>query len=166
MSIKNNYPFVPIQIANLAKKYGFDGPCFGVYEKGYSNNGKKISEKLLRVDVSTITNNAIEFITKSEHYKEYLQRPGMFVDSTVPAWCVKAPTYDQLIDWLNAKYQLYVNISWYYRERWQYYILDRHSFKINEGECFDSKEQVIKVAMVAAFDYLKKCKGNIYALDK
>jgi hypothetical protein len=111
LSSSNSYPFVTPQLANLAAKYGFKEKCFAVYEKGYTNNGKKIKAKLYRIDINDSIKSIIAILQNSKMYAEYLKRPGMFEgNGSVPSWCVPAPTYHQLEDWMWDKFKLHFEI--------------------------------------------------------
>jgi hypothetical protein len=173
MNKKDNYPFVPIKIASLAKKYGFDEKCFGMYEKGYTTgkgNGikKKVDAKLFRMDISPAIKGTIELLQSSKHYEMYLKRPGMFEGTSVPEWCVPAPMYSQLIDWFLKKYNIFIEIQQVHGFYYDYKI--SRIIKISPGEqennhlctgigvsfpAYDTSKIATEKGVAKAFDYIK-----------
>lgn len=170
---KDNYPFVTPKIANLAKKYGFDGEVFGVYEKGYTWDNKKIKAKLFRSDLNI--KNAIEIMKDSRIYEAYLKRPGMFEGNfTPPIWMIKAPLYSQLIDWFYGKHHLYIEIlkGETFIETFAYKIykndqttwLRKKDSIIYEDHSFAETKGAMEESIIKAFEYLKK--GYIFKEER
>lgn len=97
-----HYPFIEPSFAKLLEKRKYDGLYDAIYEKGYINNGKKIKAKLyhsgLKID------EVLKLWNNSENFKIYLKRPGLFESLfKPPIWCMKAPTYSQVCDWIYDK---------------------------------------------------------------
>lgn len=160
---KDNYPFVTPKIANLAKKYGFDEQCFGVYEKGHTWNNKKIKAKLFRSDLNI--KNAIEVMKDSRVYEAYLKRPGMFDGKfALPIWMIKAPLYSQLIDWFYYKKHIFIEVSnGHYEGQYDYALYELNYkymeyWKVREGYQNDSPKKAMMAGVSSAFNFLKsKC---------
>ncbi len=128
---KNNIEqlFVPITIAKLAKKYGFDEDCFGYYEAQ--------SKELI-----------IYYANKSEQVKKDTRNiyDVSNINSKLPQWAISAPTYEQLTNWIrNKKY-----IKFWIEYNNFYY------FPVVEHEIFDGEESASKNYYTTYNNTLKK----------
>lgn len=143
-----HYPFVEPSIALEIERKGWSIPYHALYEKGYSYNGKKFRAKLQKFDKHSIK-DTINFISNPKWIKEFEKRPRMFLSFDIPVWCVCAPTYDEIIDWLFEKHKIF--ISFHYDNKlgqdysWDFFYKDGLLCRCNDwfSTPYEAKENCI-----------------------
>lgn len=95
-----NHLFISYNLALIAKKKGFNEPCFGFYEN--NKLGTSGPQLFIRFDSTPLS-------------EEETKRPSMYrsknLNSELPQWAVSAPTHEQIKDWLRINHSLEVSIK-------------------------------------------------------
>lgn len=107
-----HYPFVEPSIALLIQRKGYEIQYHALYEKGYTYDKKRILPKLQKFDRNSIE-ETIKFIKDQKWKEAFDKRPKMYLPSSnIPVWCVPAPTYDEVIDWLYDIHKIFISFRY------------------------------------------------------
>lgn len=137
--------FVPYNLAVKLKEKGFDEPCFSFY-----SNQNKENKLFFDVDVddnmlTALNQNKFEYKNISHIYR------------------ISAPSYDQVVNWLNAKHSIYITalpyrdsemeLCWYYSlinddESLPSILCNEDDLGCNESDYFDSYHDALNEAII------------------
>jgi len=94
--------FLPYNLCILAQKKGFDEICMAYWEHNKFPS-KKIDTKKLIIHYSNFP------LIKEEEKIDRFRVP--IKNSALPQWAVAAPIYEQIIQWLDKKHSLFIQIE-------------------------------------------------------
>lgn len=128
--------FVPYEIALKLKELGFDGEVIATFD----------TSKDHKLDIFAFS----------------VPNKGIFEEGFKKGWCIKAPLWQQAIDWFREKYNLYLSVEANFsNKRW--YFVTGTMWEYNSGGLFDdfktyekAREQAILKAINLIDNKIKK----------
>lgn len=134
--------FVTYEIALALKELGFDKEVIATFDTDELSDNRE-----LKIFAFAVPNK------------------GIFEEGFKRGWCIKAPLWQQAIDWFREKYDINILIhacTEGFRKFWQYEIKDITSLSILEmtGYQFYSYEEVREQAILKAIELCKENQKN------
>lgn len=121
--------FIPYKLALLAKKKGFKESCLAFYDRVYNN-------RLTPVEQHTFASGDKPYIN-SNYYNKVKAR-----------YYIDAPLYQQLVDWLKEKHEIYIGVETFpYEKRITYDIVFKDNFGTWCSVIVDDKNEALEEAL-------------------